>query len=143
MTDDNTTQQTAGGIPDAAEPVLTPRKRMSADDPKAVEQAIARKFRIRELEAKVQELESKIGTLTKERDDAVTAAEETNAAWTKSSSRWLMYFVPPPVLALIVSITMSRIAFRKAMACSDSVNNIARFRNALKSKTPRTVVFVT
>jgi len=54
---------------------------MSADDPKAVEQAIARKFRIRELEAKVQELESKIGTLTKERDDAVTAAEETKAAY--------------------------------------------------------------
>ena len=81
MTDDNTTQVTTGDSPAVAESVSLESNRMSADDPKAVEQAIARKFRIRELEAKVQELETKIGTLTKERDDAVMAADETKAAY--------------------------------------------------------------
>lgn len=81
MTDDNTTPPTTGSVPAVAETVLPQSKRMSAEDPKAVEQAIARKFRIRELESQLKERDDKIAALTKERDDAVKAAEETQAAY--------------------------------------------------------------
>lgn len=83
MTDDKTTPPTAGGDPYAAEPVSPKRSSMSAEDPKAVEQAIARKFRIRELEAQLKERDDKIAALTKERDDATKVAEETKAAYEK------------------------------------------------------------
>lgn len=78
MTDDNTTPHTAGGDPDAAEPILPKRNRMSDDTERkdrAYRQAVERKFEIERLQRELKDANDKIAAITAERDAAVEEVE--------------------------------------------------------------------
>lgn len=55
--------------------------KMRAELRKVTEESIERKMEIRRLEAAAKEMETQLQTLTKERDDAINAADETKAAY--------------------------------------------------------------
>lgn len=71
-------------VPDAAETVLTSRNKPVSDperNERAYRQAVERKIRIQQLEAELADMKGKLEAATKERDEAVKAAEDVKAAY--------------------------------------------------------------
>lgn len=96
MTNDNPTNTTAGGNPDAAETVLPKGKPTMSDEivshlkdelNNVIKESIKRKIKIDELEEKAKEYDANIAKLTKERDDAVTASQELETAYEEFTSK--------------------------------------------------------
>lgn len=77
-------------VPDAADPVLTFRNKPVSDperNERAYRQAVERKIRIQQLEAELADMKGKLEAATKERDEAVKAAEDVKAAYEEFTSK--------------------------------------------------------